>query len=80
MTNSQVETVMMTMLSVKDDLSTSATEVKFPAVNLIACSWYFPDFPTRNWVSHLTMMYSSLIIGHGVKQHTYKKKQKMLFV
>ena len=38
MTNSQVETVMMTMLSVKDDLSTSATEVKFPAVNLIACS------------------------------------------
>ena len=38
MTNSQVETVMMTMLSVKDDLSTSGTEVKFPAVNLIACS------------------------------------------
>ena len=38
MTNSQVETVMITMLSVKDDLSTSATGVKFPAVNLIACS------------------------------------------
>ena len=38
MTNSQVETVMITMLSVKDDLSTSATEVKFPAVNLITCS------------------------------------------
>ena len=38
MTNSQVETVMITMLSEKDDLSTSATDVKFPAVNLIACS------------------------------------------
>ena len=38
MTNSQVETVMITMLSVKDDLSISATKVKFPAVNLIARS------------------------------------------
>ena len=38
MTNSQDETVMIIMLSVKDDLSISATEVKFPAVNLIACS------------------------------------------
>ena len=36
MTNSHVETVIITT-SVMDDLSTSATEVKFPAVNLIAC-------------------------------------------